>query len=441
MRKHGRPQGHGPQGRGPRPPKDRPPGGSRERVPGRSQERSQERSQDRAGDRAEGRPDGRTHKRHESRGESRGESRVHRGPESHAEGRPKARTHQGHPGGKRKGHAGGRPEGRAEGRSHKPFASRTDKRAPPRPEARPEARPDARAKARPQTRPQKPSAPRAESRPPMRAEARPEPRPVARAAFSTEKPRLDSPAPPRQGEVWLYGHHAVAAALANPARKVLRLIGTAEALAKLADEPGIPPAVLGNARTVARRDVDIAVGENAVHQGLAALMRTLDYNLMDILEMAAVKPNACLMVLDQVTDPHNVGAVLRSAAAFGASAVIAPDRHAPDESGVMAKSASGALDKIPYVKTTNLVRALEQIKEARFWLVGLDAEADQVLGAMKLEGRIALVVGAEGEGLRRLVRETCDHVARLPMAGDMESLNVSNAAAVALYEKVRQDGK
>lgn len=245
----------------------------------------------------------------------------------------------------------------------------------------------------------------------------------------------------RTGEVWLYGHHAVAAALANPARKILRIIGTAEALAKLAEDPAIPREALTHARTGGRRDIDAAVGEDAVHQGIAVLARTLDHDLADVLETAGANPNACLMVLDQVTDPHNVGAILRSAAAFGAGAVIAPDRHAPDESGAMAKSASGALDKIAYVKATNLVRALEQIKEHQFWLVGLDAEAPQVLGQLKLGGRIALVVGAEGEGLRRLVRETCDHVARLPMAGDMESLNVSNAAAVALYEKVRQDAK
>jgi 23S rRNA (guanosine2251-2'-O)-methyltransferase len=241
----------------------------------------------------------------------------------------------------------------------------------------------------------------------------------------------------RAGEVWLYGHHAVAAAIANPSRKMLRLMGTTEALAKMTDEVG----ALGQARPCSRREIDAVVGEDAVHQGIAMLTRALEHNLTDVLELTSTNPNACLVVLDQVTDPHNVGAILRSAAAFGASAVIAPDRHAADESGAMAKSASGALDKIAYVKSTNLVRALEEIKEHQFWLVGLDADAPQVLGQLKLGGRTALVVGAEGEGLRRLVRETCDHVARLPMAGDMESLNVSNAAAIALYEKVRQDAK
>lgn len=245
-------------------------------------------------------------------------------------------------------------------------------------------------------------------------------------------------APGRAGELWLYGHHAVAAAVANPARKILRLTGTTEALAKLAAEPAVPRAALAQARPCSRRDIDDAVGADAVHQGVAALTRPLDHDLASVLEIAAANPEARLVVLDQVTDPHNVGAILRSAAAFGAAAVVAPDRHAPDESGAMAKAASGALDRIAYVKATNLVRALEQIKDSGFWLVGLDADAEQTLNRIKLAGRIALVVGAEGEGLRRLVRETCDHMARLPMAGGMESLNVSNAAAVALYEKARQ---
>ncbi|MBY0512070.1 MAG: 23S rRNA (guanosine(2251)-2'-O)-methyltransferase RlmB [Rhodospirillaceae bacterium] len=244
------------------------------------------------------------------------------------------------------------------------------------------------------------------------------------------------------GEVWIYGHHPVAAALANPDRKILRVVATTEAAAKLSAESTIPPRTLAQLNSVSRRDIDALVGEDAVHQGVAILTHTLDYDLQDVLERIAqqteAKPNTCIVVLDQVTDPHNVGAILRSAAAFGAAAVVAPDRHAPDETGTMAKSASGALDKIPYVKAGNLVRALELIKEHQFWLVGLAADAPQQLAKIKLDGRIALVMGAEGEGLRRLVRETCDHVARLPMNGDMESLNVSNAAAVALYERARQ---
>jgi len=264
-----------------------------------------------------------------------------------------------------------------------------------------------------------------------------------RPAELSAKAPAGNPAPAREnrsstGELWIYGHHPVAAALANPLRKVLRIVATTEAAAKLQDEPGIPARTLGQLKGAARKEIDQLVGPEAVHQGVAVLTHPLEHELIDVLAQLPPSQDSCIIVLDQVTDPHNVGAILRSAAAFGAVAVIAPDRHAPDESGSMAKSASGALDKIPYVKAGNLVRALEVIKEHQFWLVGLAADTDQRLSDVKLGGRIALVLGAEGEGLRRLVRETCDHVASLPMAGDMESLNISNAAAVALYERARQ---
>jgi 23S rRNA (guanosine2251-2'-O)-methyltransferase len=273
------------------------------------------------------------------------------------------------------------------------------------------------------------------------------PKPHHRASGSDRKPHAPKPAgqsagetPHRAGEVWLYGFHACAAALANPARKILRVVATAESAARLGEYADIPPRLLGQLKPVKRGEIDSLVGDDAVHQGVAVLTRPLEHDLTDVLERIT-EPNACIVLLDQVTDPHNAGAVLRSAAAFGAAAVVAPDRHAPDETGSMAKSASGALDKIPYIKMTNLVRALEVIKEHQFWVVGLDADAPGELADIKLSGRIALVLGAEDQGLRRLVRETCDHVARLPMPGGMESLNVSNAAAVALYEKARQDRK
>lgn len=279
---------------------------------------------------------------------------------------------------------------------------------------------------------QKPREPKAEN-----YSARPRPAPQS-AAVQSEPRETPGGRKGRANETWIYGHHPVTAVLANIERKILRVLATTEALAKLGEESSIPPRTLGQVKAASRRDIDDLVGEGAVHQGVAVLTHALDYDLQDVLERIAVNPESCIVVLDQVTDPHNVGAILRSAAAFGAAAVIAPDRHAPDESGAMAKSASGALDKIPYIKAGNLVRALELIKEYQFWLVGLDAEAPQQLSSVKLDGRIALVLGAEGEGLRRLVRETCDHVASLPMAGNMESLNVSNAAAVALYERARQ---
>ncbi|MCR6633253.1 MAG: 23S rRNA (guanosine(2251)-2'-O)-methyltransferase RlmB [Magnetospirillum sp.] len=173
----------------------------------------------------------------------------------------------------------------------------------------------------------------------------------------------------------------------------------------------------------------------AVHQGVGALCEPLPAPAIeDIARDGAQRDHAVIMVLDQVTDPHNVGAIVRSAAAFGALAVVVPDRHAPEETGALAKAASGALERLPLVRVTNVVRALEQLKEAGFWVAGMAGEAPGTLASQKLSGRIALVMGAEGEGLRRLTREHCDFLVKLPMTGAVESLNVSNAAAVALYE-------
>ncbi len=175
------------------------------------------------------------------------------------------------------------------------------------------------------------------------------------------------------------------------------------------------------------------LGEEAVHQGIAAEVAPLDgWAMEDALRDA---PTECvLMVLDQVTDPHNIGAILRSAAAFGVRALILARDHAPSEGATMAKIACGALEIVPLVYVANLARAMEQIKQAGFWIVGLEGEAKQTLHAHGLSGRLAVVLGAEGKGLRRLTLEACDLLARLPIRAQMESLNVSNAAAIALYE-------
>ena len=187
-----------------------------------------------------------------------------------------------------------------------------------------------------------------------------------------------------------------------------------------------------------RQDMDRLLPPGAVHQGIAVLAEHLDaIGIEDVGRMAQGREHALVMVLDQVTDPHNVGAILRSAAVFGALAVVVPDRHSPEETGALAKSASGALEVMPLVRVTNMVRALEQLKEAGFWTAGLAGEATQTIAQAKLSGKIALVMGAEGEGLRRLTREHCDHLIRLPMTSLVESLNVSNAAAIALYELIR----
>ena len=234
-----------------------------------------------------------------------------------------------------------------------------------------------------------------------------------------------------RGACWLYGQHAVQAALENPARKLRQLLVTAEAQETLAArlEGGFP---IQAVRTERAR-LDTLCGPDAVHQGMALLVDVLTPPDLDtVLE----RPGPVL-VLDQVTDPRNVGAILRSAAAFGAVAVVMQDRNAPDETGTLARAASGALEIVPLIRVVNLSRVLDALKTRGLWVVGLDAGGGILDGASFGQRRVALVLGAEGAGLRRLTREHCDEIAGLAMTGDMESLNVSNAAAVALYEMYR----
>ena len=246
---------------------------------------------------------------------------------------------------------------------------------------------------------------------------------------------------PPGNQFWLYGQHAVAAALDNPRRKIRRLVLTAEAGRNWA--PAIETAgharPLPGAEIVDKTELERLLPPGAIHQGIGALCEPLPTPAIeDVARMAADHPEAVVMVLDQVTDPHNVGAIVRSAAAFGALAVVVPDRHAPEETGALAKAASGALERMPLVRVTNVVRTLDDLKKAGFWVAGMAGEAERTLASHKLSGRIALVMGAEGDGLRRLTREHCDFLVKLPMTGAVESLNVSNAAAVALYELVRE---
>ncbi|MCZ6847475.1 MAG: 23S rRNA (guanosine(2251)-2'-O)-methyltransferase RlmB [Alphaproteobacteria bacterium] len=236
--------------------------------------------------------------------------------------------------------------------------------------------------------------------------------------------------------LWIYGRHPVCAALTNPARRFHRLLLTREAEAGLGD--GLPGSTPGR-EIVSAREITALLPEGAVHQGYAALAEPLPAVALDhVLGRLADAPKACLLVLDQVTDPRNTGAILRSAAALGAAAVIVPDRRSPSETAALAKAASGALEAVDLVRVTNIARALETLKGAGFWCIGLDAAAPVPLGETDLSGRIALVMGSEGRGLRRLVAKGCDGLAALPMSGPMESLNVSAAAAIALYEAARQ---
>ncbi|HKC02756.1 MAG TPA: 23S rRNA (guanosine(2251)-2'-O)-methyltransferase RlmB [Sphingomicrobium sp.] len=224
----------------------------------------------------------------------------------------------------------------------------------------------------------------------------------------------------------LWGKHAVAAALDNPARKVLRAWATREG-ADAMQFPKDVPVTLAEAPDLGR-----LVPSDAPHQGLVIEVEPLDDVWLDDLLVAA-PDRAILLVLDQVTDPHNVGAILRSAAAFGAIGLVTQDRHSPPESGVVAKAASGALERVAWARVVNLARALEDIASAGFWRIGLTGDADTDLKDALGPARVALVLGAEGPGLRHNTREHCDALARLPIGEAVESLNVSNAAAVALY--------
>jgi 23S rRNA (guanosine2251-2'-O)-methyltransferase len=235
---------------------------------------------------------------------------------------------------------------------------------------------------------------------------------------------------------WIYGNHAVLAALDNPKRRIHRLLqanAEAEKAARGAGDRKLPPW-----ETVDRAILDRVAGRESVHQGIVAQVDPLpETEVEDVAAWAADQPESKIVILDQVTDPHNVGAILRSAAAFGALAVILTERNAAPESGVLAKAASGALEVVPLVRVINLARAMEQLKAAGFWCAGLAAEGQRTLAEARLSGRVALCLGAEGAGLRRLTRTHCDLLVKLPTSGPIDHLNVSNAAAVALYELSR----
>jgi 23S rRNA (guanosine2251-2'-O)-methyltransferase len=224
----------------------------------------------------------------------------------------------------------------------------------------------------------------------------------------------------------LWGKHAVAAALDNPGRKTLKAWATREAASSM-QFPKDVAVTLAEASDLGR-----LVPNDSPHQGVVIEVEPLEeVGLGDLLNGAAER--AMLLVLDQVTDPHNVGAILRSAAAFGVIGIVTQDRHSPPESGALAKSASGALERVPWARVVNLARALEEIGEAGFWRIGLTGDADTDLKDALGPQRVALVLGAEGAGMRPNTREHCDALARLPISDAIESLNVSNAAAVALY--------
>jgi 23S rRNA (guanosine2251-2'-O)-methyltransferase len=227
------------------------------------------------------------------------------------------------------------------------------------------------------------------------------------------------------GPVILYGWHTVVAALANPQRRIRKLILSENAARRLTEEnidTPITPEIVRPAL------IDQRLGPDAVHQGLLAEADPLPSPDIETLPQEGI-----VLVLDQITDPHNVGAIMRSAAAFAVKAIVTTARHSPEATGVLAKSASGALELVPLVTVQNLARALTEMNDQGFLTVGLDSQGSEDLGSVPLRQPLALVLGAEGKGLRHLTRETCSTVARLDMPGEIKSLNVSNAAVLALY--------
>jgi 23S rRNA (guanosine2251-2'-O)-methyltransferase len=240
------------------------------------------------------------------------------------------------------------------------------------------------------------------------------------------------PRAPADAAAILYGWHTVKAALENPARRIRRLYATENAARRLAEdgaardiEPELvrPDAIAGR------------LGGDAVHNGLLA-----EADPLPSPELEEIAPAGIVLVLDQITDPHNVGAILRTAAGFNVAAVVITARHSPEATGVLAKAASGALEYVPIVTVQNLARALATLRERGYLLVGLDSSGDADLGDATLRAPLALVLGAEGKGLRQLTRASCDHVARLDLPGRIKSLNVSNAAALGLYVATKQLG-
>lgn len=235
------------------------------------------------------------------------------------------------------------------------------------------------------------------------------------------------------GSFWLYGLHAARAALRNPRRSILRARLSESAWRELEREwrPGL------QAETLSAEKIAQLLPPGAVHQGVVLLCEPLPpLDLAQTIQTEA-QGRRRIAVLDQITDPHNEGAILRSAAAFGLTAVVVQDRHSPPESGVLAKAASGALDLVPRVSVVNIARALEEVGRMGIWRVALAADGAEALPQALTQADVALVLGAEGAGLRRLVRERCDTSAFIAMSGQMNSLNVSNAAAIAFYEMTR----
>lgn len=239
------------------------------------------------------------------------------------------------------------------------------------------------------------------------------------------KPSSENP----KQQLILYGRHAVLAALKNPQRHIFKLLCTKENAEEIYHISNISPQI------VERKEIDKLFPFDTVHQGFALFCNRLpDFSLDEIIEMAQTKDKCHILILDQVTDPQNIGTIIRSAVAFDTLALILQDKNSPLESGAMAKAAVGMIEHLPLARVTNLSRAIEKLKEAGFWIVGMDGYAQTTIDKLDSSGKLAVVMGSEGKGLRRLVEENCDISVRLPMSPLAESLNVATAASIVLYE-------
>jgi 23S rRNA (guanosine2251-2'-O)-methyltransferase len=264
---------------------------------------------------------------------------------------------------------------------------------------------------------------------PGKNRGKPEKKPAPARAEAPLRPQA-RPAAASGGAQWLYGLHAVQAALANPRRKLGRAVLTPRAIETLGSK------LLSRVRVETQDpgSIDRLLPPGAVHQGAALEAWPLKSRDLDEILAEPATGRRVVLVLDQLSDPHNVGAILRTAAAFDVTAVIVQDRNAPPQSGALAKAASGALDMVPYVEVVNIARALDELATRGFWRIALAGDGEESLADAAPAGDVALVLGSEGSGIRRLVREHCEASAFIPIAPGVESLNVSNAAAIALYE-------
>lgn len=242
---------------------------------------------------------------------------------------------------------------------------------------------------------------------------------------------------PRQSKspLILYGRHPVLAAINNPERQITKILAIQDTVEEVRTACQNAGRNLGLVNQVDRKDIDRILPTDAVHQGFAVYAQELEeYSLDDICRMADEAENCHILVLDQVTDPQNIGAIIRSCVAFNTLALIMQDKNSPQETGTMAKASAGMIEHLPIVRVTNLSRAIEHLKEAEFWTIGMDGQAKTTIDKLKKGGKNAIIMGSEGKGMRRLVEENCDITVKLPINEKVESLNVSTAAAIVLYE-------